>query len=100
MQKDKNNIKETYNKKNNLSPQNKITTNPIDKSGLVAKINVLGSGMNSGKMPHAVALHHNEKTYGAVDYAKFIKDTNEIVKNYTTLKESLTAFHNLFRNKS
>ena len=98
MQKDKNKI-ETYNNKNNLSSQNQIATNPIDKGGLVAKINVLGSGINSGKMTHTFVNHHNDKTYGAVDYAGFIKETNEIVKNHKTLRESLSAFHNMFINR-
>lgn len=96
MQKERNN-KELY--KENLSPQKQKTTNPIDKSGLVAKINILGSGMNVGKIPHAVFSHHVEKSYGAVDYSSFIKETNEIVSNHTSLKKSLTAFHNLFTSK-
>ena len=101
MQKDKNKSVwwlETYNNKNNLSSQKQIATNPIDKGGLVAKINVLGSGINSGKMTHTFVNHHNDKTYGAVDYAGFIKETNEIVKNHKTLRESLSAFHNMFIN--
>ena len=98
MQKDKNNT-ETYNNQNNLSSQKSITTNPIDKGGLVAKINVLGSGMNSGKVTHTFANHHNDKTYGAVDYSGFIKETNDIIKNHKSLRESLTSFHNMFTNR-
>ena len=83
-----------------LSSSNSITTNPIDKAGLVAKINILGSGMgmSQGKMVHGVA-HHAEKAYGAVDYVDFIRQTNEIVRNYTDLKETQTAFHNMFVSK-
>ncbi len=98
MQKDKKKL-ETYNNQNNLSSQKQITTNPIDKGGLVAKINVLGSGISSGKMTHTFVNHHNDKTYGMIDYASFIKETNEIVKNHKTLRDSLTAFHNMFTNK-
>ena len=61
MQKQNNNNTETYNNQNNLSPKKSITTNPIDKSGLVAKINVLGSGMNSGKLAHSATSYHTEK---------------------------------------
>ncbi len=89
----------SYNGKISLSPSNQIT-NPIDKSGLVAKINVLGSGMTSVKTAmHGITNHHNEKTYGVIDYAGFIKETNEIIKNHKEPKETLNAFHNLFINK-
>ena len=95
-----NKIKESYRQQNNLSPNKTITTNPIDKnSGLVAKINVLGSGMSSTGAPHSIVNHHNEKSYGVIDYYGFIKDVNEIVSNNTELKEYLNAFHNLFINK-
>ena len=99
MQKSKNNT-DINNKNKYLSSQNTSkTTNPIDNSGLVAKINVLGSGINSVKLSHSAITHHNEKSYGAVDYAGFIKETNEIIKNYTNLKDSLNAFHNMFVNR-
>lgn len=99
MQKDKKQIS-TYNQQNNsLSPSNKITTNPIDKAGLVAKINVLGSGMNSVNVPHGIINHHNDKSYGVVDYLGFIKETNEIIKNYKDIRDSLNAFHNLFMSR-
>lgn len=90
---------ETYNHKTVLSPINQITTNPIDNSGLVAKINILGSGMTSVKNPHAAINHHSEKIYGVVDYVGFIKETNEIIKNHKNRKETFNAFHNLFMNK-
>lgn len=96
MQKDYNKT-ETYN--NNLSPNKSITTNPIDKSGLVAKINVLGSGINSVKMSHSSVNYHMEKTYSVVDYSAFIKETNEIMKNHLSLRTSLSAFHNMFVNR-
>lgn len=99
MQKHNNNNTETYNNQNNLSPKKSITTNPIDKSGLVAKINVLGSGMNTGKLAYASTNYHSEKAYGVIDYASFIKETNEIVKHHSTLRDSLTAFHNMFINR-
>ena len=99
MQKSNNNT-EINNKNKSLSSQkSQITTNPIDRSGLVAKINVLGSGINSAKLSHTVIGHHVEKTYAAVDYAGFIKETNEIIKSYTNLKDSLNAFHNMFINR-
>ena len=78
MQKE-NNKTETYNNQNNLSPKKSISTNPIDRSGLVAKINVLGSGMSSGKLTHSVTNYHSEKAYGVVDYSSFIKETNHIL---------------------
>ncbi len=95
MQKSKE-IKENSYNKEKLSPQQSITTNPIDKSGLVAKINILGSGMNSSKMAHSSFAKHTEKMTSIIDYAAFIKDTNEIIKNYSDIKDSLNAFHNLF----
>lgn len=96
MQKDYNKT-ETYNKK--LSPNNSIATNPIDKSGIVAKINVLGSGINAVKMSQNSVNHHMEKTYSVVDYSVFIKETNEIMKNHVSLRASLSAFHNMFVNR-
>ena len=98
MQKD-NKITDTYNQKKNLSPSNSIITNPIDKSGLVAKINILGSGMNSVNASHGIIGHHSEKAYGVVDYAGFIKETNEIIKNHSNIRVSLTAFHNMFTSR-
>ncbi len=91
--------KELINKNvNNNSSHRSITTNPIDKtSGLVAKINVLGNGMNAVKVQHSAL--HNEKSYAMVDYFAFIKDANEIIKNYRDAKDSLNAIHNLFINR-
>jgi len=98
MQKDNKTI--ISNKNNsNLSPSKSITTNPIDKSGLVAKINILGSGMNSVSAPVGILNHHSEKSYGVVDYAGFIKETNEIIRHHKDIRESLTAFHNMFINR-
>lgn len=98
MQKDKTDQNTKYNN-SSQSPLNKIATNPIDKSGLIAKINILGSGMNLGAMTPAISSHHSEKAYGVVDYASFIKETNEIIRNHTELKHTLNAFHNLFVSK-
>ena len=95
MQKD-NKLTNSYKHESNLSSPKSIITNPIDKSGLVAKINILGSGMNSVNTPVGVINHHNEKSYGAVDYAGFIKETNEIIKHHHSVRESLNAFHNMF----
>ena len=98
MQKDKDTLK-TYNSKSELISQNKITTNPIDKSDLVAKINVLGNGMSPVKSSYGVMNHHSEKSYGAVDYVSFINEINDIISNHKDVRESLNAFHNLFINK-
>ncbi len=99
MQKDNNKVQESY-KSSSLSPKKQIISNPIDKSGLIAKINVLGSGMNPSKMTNVIASsHHNDKFYGAVDYIGFIKETNEILKNHKALKDTLNAFHNMFVNR-
>jgi putative nucleotidyltransferase with HDIG domain len=97
MQKDNKTI--LNNKSNNLSPKNQITTNPIDKSGIVAKINILGSGINSSKTSHSLINHHNDKSITIGDYIDFINETNNIVKNYKELKDSLNQFHNLFINR-
>ncbi len=95
MQKDIN-IKEFH--KKSLSPSEKIATNPIDNSSLVAKINVLACGVTHAKMtPHLT--HHSERVYSTADYIEFYKQTNEIVKNYKDLKEAQNAFHNLFISK-
>ncbi len=98
MQKSKKSI-DINNKENNISSQSKKTTNPIDKSGLVAKINILGSGMNSIKNPYGGNIHHMDKSFGVIDYAGFIKQINDIVKNHTDLRESLNEFHNMFVNR-
>lgn len=99
MQKDKE-IKSTYNnKQKSLSPIGTMTTNPIDKSGLVAKINILGSGINSVKSSFNTVGHHTEKSHGVIDYAGFIQSTNEIIKNHKELRDSLNAFHNMFVTK-
>ncbi len=94
--KDKTNI---YNNKSELISHNKITTNPIDKTDLVAKINVLGSGLNTVKTTYGITNHHNEKSYGIVDYSLFINEINSIILNHNDIRESLNAFHNLFINK-
>ena len=75
-------------------------TNPIE-GGLVAKINILGNGLSTGKMVHSTVNtnHYSEKTYGVVDYSGFIKEINEIVRNYKNIKSSLNAFHNMFVNR-
>ena len=99
MQKDNNKIKESY-KTSSLSPTKQIISNPIDKSGLIAKINVLGSGINPSKVSNVInSSHHNDKFYGAIDYIGFIKETNEILKNHKALKDTLNAFHNMFVNR-
>ena len=98
MQKD-NKIKDSYKQNNNLSSTNSIITNPIDKSGLVAKINILGSGINSVNSSHCTINHHSEKSYCVVDYAGFIKETNDIIKKYYDIKVSLNAFHNMFTSR-
>ena len=100
MQKEKN-LKETYNKQNNLSPQSSISTNPISSgsSGIVAKINILGSGMNSTTSSHTFLNHHNEKSYGVIDYTGYIKEINDIISQNFQLKDFLNSFHNLFINR-
>lgn len=98
MQKE-NKIEKSYKQKNSSSPCINKTTNPIDKNGgLVAQINILGSGMNSVNNAHYVN-HHNEKAFGMIDYSGFIKEINEIISTYTELKDILNSFHNLFINK-
>ncbi len=97
MQKSKNII--DSNKDKSLSQTKNIVSNPIDKSGLVAKINVLGSGINSAKMPHSIINHHTDKSYVTVDYAGFIKDINDIVKNSADIKDTVNAFHNMLVNR-
>lgn len=98
MQKD-NKIKDSYKNNSSLSQKNQITTNPIDKSGIVAQINILGSGIGSCKISHNTMNYHNEKTSSLIDYAGFIRETNEIIKNHTNLRDSLNAFHNMFINR-
>ncbi len=83
------------NNKEKLSPSSK-TTNPIDKSGLIAKINILGNGMGAIKEPHVSINHHTDKAYSSVDYAGFIRTVNEIIKNNCELRDCLNGFHNLF----
>ncbi len=97
--------KNLYKQKNNLSPNSSTITNPIDKSGLVAKINILGSGINSVNTassinnPNTIINHHNEKSFGMVDYAGFINETNSIIREHTDIRDSLNAFHNMFINR-
>lgn len=94
-----NNTKNTdINKKRTLSPSKSTTTNPIDNSSsIVAKINVLGSGMNSIKMPHTNTP--SEKSFGIINYAAFINDINTAVKEYGNTKDLLTSFHDIFVNR-
>lgn len=98
MQKE-NKIKDSYNNTSSLPQKKSITTNPIDKSGLVAQINILGSGIGSCKISHSTMNYHSEKASSLIDYAGFIKETNEIIKNHTNLRDSLNAFHNMFINR-
>ena len=100
MQKNKNTTDISYNQKPTLSPPKSNLTNPIE-GGLVAKINILGNGLSTGKMVHSTVNtnHYSEKTYGVVDYSGFIKEINEIVRNYKNIKSSLNAFHNMFVNR-
>ncbi len=98
MQKDKNTIQQSY-KSSSLSPSNPIATNPIDKSGLIAKINILGSGMNPNKMPAGGAIRHTDKVHGTVDQMGFIKEINKIIRDHKSLKETLSSYHNLFMNR-
>ena len=87
---------------NSLSQKKSITTNPIDKGGFVAKINELGNGMNAGRISNSTvlsALYHGEKVCGGVDYIFFINEINNIIKNNKNLKETLSAFHNMFVNR-
>lgn len=99
MQKDNNKLKESY-KTSSLPSKKQIISNPIDRSGLVAKINVLGSGMSPGKMTNVItSSHHNDKFYGAVDYIEFIKETNDILRNHIALKDTLNEFHKMFVNR-
>ncbi len=95
----KNNNNTDINNKRTLSPTKSTTTNPMDNSaGIVAKINVLGSGMNSIKMPHINM--QSEKSFGVVDYPAFINEMNETVRKYNTdSKDILNSFHNLFVNR-
>ena len=81
-----------------LSPKKQMITNPIDKAGLVAKINVLGSGISNVKVSPQTHIH-NEKSFGVVDYANFIKETNDIIKNYSDLNGAIAAFHHGFVNR-
>ena len=101
MQKDKNKIQE-LNQADSLSPKKTRITNPIDRTGLVAKINVLGSGIKSAKISNMTSVptvHHNDKSYGGIDYVGFIKENNEIIRNHRTLKETLNAYNGLLVNK-
>jgi len=114
----KNGNKTSENSRNISSPLNKtivnqinkLTSNPIfgsssnqaDKtggSGIVAKINVLGKGMAQLKMPRDFIHNTNEAPSGAVDYAGFIKEINEITGNVKDKKECFSAFHDLFVNR-
>ena len=95
-----NKLKDSYKSKNSLSPNNQKITNPIDKGGIVAQINILGSGMNSVKASHNIITnYHNEKSSALIDYAGFIKETNNIIKNHHSLSDSLNSFHNMFINR-
>ncbi len=95
MQKDHQLKESSYISDSSLPKTKNKTTNPIDKSGLIAKINVLGSGMTPGKISNGFT-HHSEKAYGAIDYLAFIKQTNEIIKNHKDLRETLNSLHNMF----
>lgn len=93
------NKSEFYINKAESEPSMKNSTNPIDGSGLVAKINFLGKGHLPGKTTFTSNNHHSDKLFGMFDYMAFIKDINEIVSNHKNIKEYQNAFHRLFVNK-
>lgn len=99
MQKNKNNTENLNIEENKQMSPSFNTTNPIDRSGIVAKINILGSGINAVKNAPLSLNHHNEKSFGVIDYAGFIKQVNEITRDHKDLNDSLTLFHNLFLNR-
>lgn len=101
MQKETDKSSQSY-KTGSQSHKKSKTTNPIDNGGLVAKINVLGNGMNSGRISNVnvpSSSYHYDKAFGSVDYIGFIKDIGSIVKNHKNIKDTLSAFHMLFVNK-
>ena len=101
MQKHRDKLRETK-KSDSLSQKDSIVTNPLDNSGLIAKINVLGNGISSGRISNVTVsspIHHSDKTYGSVDYIGFIKESKNILKTYTNIKDTLESFHNLFVNR-
>ena len=77
------------------TPENTRVSNPIKKSGLIAKINAL-----NGKAPVSKSNStYTEKPLQAVNYPEFIRQFNEIIARSKNIHDLFSACHQLFTNK-
>lgn len=73
-------------------------TNPINQTGLIAKINSLNNRASSNRL-YGGYNQYVEKPSSAIDYPELIKFMNEIILNKVNINELFYSFHNLFTNK-
>lgn len=81
---------------NNI-PAPKIT-NPINQSGLIAKINSLNTRATSNRL-YGGYNQYVEKPSLVIDYTDLIKYMNEITANKHNINELFYSYHNLLTNK-
>ncbi len=73
-------------------------TNPINQTGLIAKINSLNSRASSNRL-YGGYNQYVEKPSKAIDYPELIKYMNDILLNKHNINEIFYSFHNLITNK-
>ncbi len=95
MNQNKNQTTETNNNNTSATPN---ITNPINQSGLIAKINSLNNRASSNRL-YGGYNQYVEKPSLAIDYSDFIKFMNEIIANKQNINELFYSFHNLLTNK-
>ena len=93
-----NNNQTTETNNSNKSGITPNITNPINQTGLIAKINSLNSRASSNRL-YGGYNQYVEKPAIAIDYPDFIKFMNEIMVNKQNINELFYAFHNLVTNK-
>lgn len=84
------------NKNNNIQPSN--ITNPINQSGLIAKINSLNTRATSNRL-YGGYNQYVEKPSLTINYPDLIKFMNEIMINKQNINELFYSMHNLITNK-
>lgn len=85
----------TNNINNVQKPETQRFSNPIRKTGLIAKINALNGKTTTNKANST----YTEKPLQTVNYPEFIKLLNDITINSTNLHNLFLACHQLFTNK-
>lgn len=84
------------NKNNTIQTPN--ITNPINQTGLIAKINSLNNRASSNRL-YGGYNQYVEKPSMPIDYPELLKFTNEIMHSKHNINELFYSFHNLLTNK-